>query len=171
MGSIFVLMQLFMPLTRKSMPLTAATLSSLVFFVAQTAIASSIFTQIQPNRMVEKGLQFNVQRQPGQNPKVSRFAVEITPKTGELPPQSKATISTLNSAMNGFEVQTLRDIDCKTSEVTMTCRFAVTDKELKKKDLAFVFAVPMVQPGENQSLEQMPENLMYFKLKSVTPVQ
>lgn len=164
-------MQLFMPLIRKPIQFSVFSASALTLLLSQNAIASSIFTQVQPNRMVEKGLQFNVQRQVGQNPKVSRFSVEITPKTGELPQQSKATISTLNSAMNGFEVQTLREIDCKTVGVKMTCRFAVTNKELKKSDLAFVFAIPMVQPGEQQTLEQMPENLMYFKLRPITPAQ
>jgi hypothetical protein len=164
-------MQLFTPLIRKPIHFSMAIASSLALALSQTAIASSVFTQVQPNRMVEKGLHFNVQRQVGQNPQVSRFAVEITPRTGQLPQESKATISTFNSEMNGFEVQTLREIDCKTAEVKITCRFAVTNKELKKSDLAFVFAVPMVRPGDKQTLEQMPENLMFFKLRAITPVQ
>lgn len=168
---MLVFMQLIMPLTRKPIQFSTAIAGSLALALSQTAIASSVFTQVQPNRMVEKGLQFNVQRQVGQNPLVSRFSVEITPKTGALPPESKATISTFNSAMNGFEVQTLREIDCKTAAASMTCRFAVTNKELKKSGLAFVFAVPMVQPGKKQTLEQMPENLMYFKLRPITPVK
>jgi hypothetical protein len=164
-------MQLFTPFMRKPIHSSTTIASFLALALSQSAIASSVFTQVQPNRRVEKGLQFKVQREVGQNPQVSRFAVEITPRTGELPQASKATISTFDSAMNGFEVQTLREIDCKTVEVKITCRFAVTNKELKKADLAFVFAVPMVQPGEKQALEQMPENLMYFKLRPITPVQ
>jgi hypothetical protein len=146
---------------------TAMGVGSLAVMMPFSAIASSQFIEIEPNRTVQQGLQFTVQRQVGQNPEVSRFAVEITPKTGQLPPQSKATLSVMNTAMNGFKVDTLREIDCATQDNKMICRFAVPNKTLKKSDLSFVFAVPVIQPGDNQTLEMLPENVMYFKLRPI----
>lgn len=156
-------MQLYEAMSR----VTALGLGALAVMVPSGAIASSLFIEIEPNRTVQEGLQFNVQRQVGQNPEVSLFAVEITPKTGKLPPQSKATLSVLNTNMNGFKVDTLREVDCTTQDTKMMCRFGIPNKTLKKSDLAFVFAVPMIQPGNNQPLEMLPENVMYFKLKPI----
>lgn len=135
---------------------------------SSTLNASSLVQVIQPNKQVQQGWLFEVNRTRDRNPLQSKFKIEIIPKNAQLPSRFTVFLSSVQVKYKGtaITIKGIRKVDC-TAKQTIVCDFTIPNAALENPDLGFVLEVPVFVNRNGKQIPMPSSSLLYFKLKDI----
>ena len=131
------------------------------------AHALSTIAQIQINKPIQQGYQFDVKRRNDRNPQQYAFSVDITLKQITFPHRYNTFLGLIHLEKMSATIKRLRKVPCKAQVNHVLCDFTVPKQALANPELGFIFEVP-VFVEMNGTFRAMPStDFRFFRLKDV----